>query len=175
MPTTKKPRIIGNPRLCVASLLALLMPDGELGASNTITYAYDALGRLTFVSDPANGNRDYDYDKAGNRLLMSVATASDSTAEPGSGPTSITITSGTGTILPAAAALYAVTTTCSGQPTSCTWLVRKLYGDQGTVVVVVHAPNGVNPACNSGVTQQITSGYSRSGCTASALSTVYGQ
>jgi len=175
MSATKKPKTIGNPRLCVASLVVLLMCTGNLGASNTISYTYDALGRLTFVSDPANGNRDYDYDKAGNRLLMSVGTANDSAAEPGSGPTYIAITSSAGTILPAAASLYTVVSNCSGQPASCTWLVRKLYGNQSQVVVVVHAPNGVNPACNSGVTQQVTSGYTRSGCSVSALSTVYGQ
>lgn len=149
---------------------------GTLLASNTITYAYDALGRLTFVSDPVNGNRDYDYDKAGNRLNVATGTASDSASEPGGGgPTYISITSSTGTILPAAASLYMVASYCNGQPASCTWRVQKLYGDQGVVVVVVHAPNGVNPACNNGVTQQLTSGYTRAGCVARALSTVYGQ
>jgi hypothetical protein len=51
--------------------------------TKTTTYTYDALGRLTFVIDPVNGNRDYDYDKAGNRLLVSTNTASDAAAEPG--------------------------------------------------------------------------------------------
>jgi YD repeat-containing protein len=50
--------------------------------ATTLTYTYDALGRLTYVNDPTNGNRDYDYDKAGNRLLVSVGTASDAAAEP---------------------------------------------------------------------------------------------
>ncbi|MDO8336345.1 MAG: hypothetical protein Q7T74_06215 [Candidatus Saccharibacteria bacterium] len=50
--------------------------------SKTIRYSYDALGRLTFVEDSQNGNRDYDYDKAGNRLLVSTKVASDKTAEP---------------------------------------------------------------------------------------------
>ncbi len=50
--------------------------------SKTIRYNYDALGRLTFVEDSQNGNRDYDYDKAGNRLLVSTKVASDNTAEP---------------------------------------------------------------------------------------------
>lgn len=45
-------------------------------------YTYDALGRLTFVEDAQNGNRDYDYDAAGNRLLVSTAVTSDTTAEP---------------------------------------------------------------------------------------------
>lgn len=48
----------------------------------TTRYTYDALGRLTFVEDAQNGNRDYDYDAAGNRLLVSTAVTSDTTAEP---------------------------------------------------------------------------------------------
>ena len=176
MSPIKKPTILGIPNNCMTSLLVFLMCTGNLGAANTITYTYDALGRLTFVSDPANGNRDYDYDKAGNRLLVSVGTASDSAAEPGSGPTYIAITSSTGAILPAAASLDTVVSSCSGQPQVCTWLVRKLYGDLNPVVVVVQPPpNATNPACWSGATQQITSGYSRSACAVSALSTVYGQ
>jgi YD repeat-containing protein len=47
-----------------------------------LKYAYDELGRLTFVEDSQNGNRDYDYDKAGNRLLVSTNVANDSTTEP---------------------------------------------------------------------------------------------
>ncbi len=48
----------------------------------TTRYTYDALGRLTFVEDSQNGNRDYDYDAVGNRLLVSTAVSSDTTAEP---------------------------------------------------------------------------------------------
>jgi len=56
-------------------------------APKTTTYTYDALGRLTFVTDSQNGNRDYDYDKAGNRLLVAVGGANDAANEPGaSGP-----------------------------------------------------------------------------------------
>lgn len=32
-----------------------------------VKYTYDALGRLTKVEDPQNGNVDYKYDAAGNR------------------------------------------------------------------------------------------------------------
>lgn len=32
-----------------------------------LSYQYDALGRLIKVTDPENGDRDYDYDPAGNR------------------------------------------------------------------------------------------------------------
>jgi YD repeat-containing protein len=52
----------------------------------TLRYQYDALGRLTFTEDSVNGNRDYDYDKAGNRLLVTTATPNDASAEPGSPP-----------------------------------------------------------------------------------------
>jgi YD repeat-containing protein len=72
-------------KLCkqFATLLSLcLITTSHLYAA-TVTYQYDALGRLTFVEDAANGNRDYDYDKAGNRLLVSTNTANDTAAEPG--------------------------------------------------------------------------------------------
>ncbi len=43
---------------------------GSGGASVTTTFAYDALGRLTSVTDPVNGNRGYNYDAAGNRIKV---------------------------------------------------------------------------------------------------------
>ena len=45
--------------------------------SKTIRYTYDALGRLTFVEDSQNGNRDYDYDAAGNRTQVATGVSSD--------------------------------------------------------------------------------------------------
>jgi hypothetical protein len=33
-----------------------------------------------------NGNRDYDYDKAGNRLVVAEATDTDQSTEPGAPP-----------------------------------------------------------------------------------------
>lgn len=65
-------------------ILLLVLSPGSALAQQTITYTYDALGRLTFVQDPLAGNRDYDYDKAGNRLLVSTNTANEAAAEPGS-------------------------------------------------------------------------------------------
>ena len=65
-----------------AGAFCLLIAAGKLDASNTITYTYDALGRLTFVNDPSNGNRDYDYDKAGNRLNVATGTGTDGASEP---------------------------------------------------------------------------------------------
>ncbi|MES2675932.1 MAG: hypothetical protein V4660_16960 [Pseudomonadota bacterium] len=47
--------------------------------AQSLKYTYDVLGRVTFVEDATNGNRDYDYDRAGNRTLVAVNTASDST------------------------------------------------------------------------------------------------
>lgn len=52
--------------------------------SKTTVYTYDALGRLTYVQDSQNGNRDYDYDSVGNRLKVTVGTASDGASEPAS-------------------------------------------------------------------------------------------
>jgi hypothetical protein len=60
-------------------LLVLLM---EVAGGDTLKYTYDALGRLTFVEDPVNGNRDYDYDAAGNRVLVSVNGANDAANDP---------------------------------------------------------------------------------------------
>jgi YD repeat-containing protein len=39
-------------------------------ASASVTYAYDALGRLTKVLDSRNCDRDYEYDAAGNRKVV---------------------------------------------------------------------------------------------------------
>jgi hypothetical protein len=87
------------------------------------------------------------------------------------------ITNWDGTILPSAASLYTVMNYCYNPTygvTVCTWVVRKLYGDQSAVVAVAEYPAATIPACDSGVTQQITSGYTRSGCYLTATAAVYG-
>jgi YD repeat-containing protein len=56
--------------------------------ATAIRYFYDALGRVTFVVDPVNGNRDYDYDAAGNRLLVARGAATDSSNEHSTAPPS---------------------------------------------------------------------------------------
>ncbi|RYY02177.1 MAG: hypothetical protein EOO53_14170 [Gammaproteobacteria bacterium] len=68
-------------RLAISAFLLALTPSLH-AQTKTTGYTYDELGRLTFVTDSANGNRDYDYDKAGNRLLVSTNIATDATAEP---------------------------------------------------------------------------------------------
>lgn len=70
---------------CIASLCFLLFISSATKAQ-TIKYKYDALGRVTFVEDATNGNRDYDYDAAGNRLNIATNTATDATSEPINGP-----------------------------------------------------------------------------------------
>lgn len=69
-------------KIALSALMFALSPYLHAQAQTTV-YTYDALGRLTFVADPLNGNRDYDYDKAGNRLLVSTNIATDTAAEPG--------------------------------------------------------------------------------------------
>jgi hypothetical protein len=56
----------------------------------------------------------------------------------------------------------------------CTYVLRRLYGNQSAVAVVAHGPGGVDPACYYGVTQMLANGYSRSGCSFAASSAVYG-
>jgi YD repeat-containing protein len=70
------------------AVLSSALPIADVAAqSKTTNYKYDALGRLTYVEDPVNGNRDYDYDAAGNRRVVATGTATDSAIEPGgSGP-----------------------------------------------------------------------------------------
>lgn len=100
-----KPRHLWR-KLGGVSLGLIVLSSVALGA-NTIKYTYDALGRLTFVNDTLNGNRDYDYDKAGNRLLVSTGTANDAAAEP---------STGTGTGAPGLP-----TNLVANQNSSCSW------------------------------------------------------
>lgn len=72
-----------NSLYCFAILLLSSLPLSLFAQTNTITYTYDELGRLTFVNDSVNGNRDYDYDKAGNRLNVATGVANDQVSEPG--------------------------------------------------------------------------------------------
>jgi YD repeat-containing protein len=46
-----------------------------VAAAQSVTYTYDALGRLRAVTDSINSNRNYDYDPAGNRVAVSVGDA----------------------------------------------------------------------------------------------------
>jgi YD repeat-containing protein len=68
--------------ICSLFLLFLLPFSFQTQAQKVTKYTYDALGRVTFVED-SNGNRDYDYDAAGNRLNVAISTANDQTSEPG--------------------------------------------------------------------------------------------
>lgn len=65
----KKNKLIRTASLFIYSCLYLLAANTH---SQTLKYTYDELGRLTFVEDDKNGNRDYKYDAAGNRVMVDV-------------------------------------------------------------------------------------------------------
>ena len=72
-----------------ASAVALSLIAGAVSlaqSAKTTRYKYDALGRLTFVEDSQNGNRDYDYDAAGNRRNVAAGTTNDAASEPTAPP-----------------------------------------------------------------------------------------
>ena len=76
-------------RIPSKALLIAIMPlmwvgDIDAQSAKTSRYTYDSLGRLTYVEDSQNGNRDYDYDRAGNRLNVAVGTANDAASNPAS-------------------------------------------------------------------------------------------
>ena len=73
-----------NLRLIAAAIPILACATDAGAQAKVIDYKYDALGRLTYVHDSQNGNRDYDYDRAGNRLKVAVGTTSDAASEPAS-------------------------------------------------------------------------------------------
>lgn len=77
--------------LNLTTLLATsILTATPLAAQETITYQYDALGRLVEVSTdggPAdNVNSDYTYDKAGNRTLVAVSGAAGGAPAPDPAP-----------------------------------------------------------------------------------------
>ncbi len=57
--------------LASAAGAPLVAPRQATPPSSAITYAYDELGRLVAVSDPANGAATYGFDAVGN--LLSIA------------------------------------------------------------------------------------------------------
>jgi YD repeat-containing protein len=63
------------------ALSALLLAFSLSPLAQIIKYKYDSLGRVTFVEDAVNGNRDYDYDKNGNRTSVVIGTTSDTQVE----------------------------------------------------------------------------------------------
>jgi len=58
----------------------ITLAQGVHAAEQNLKYTYDTLGRITFVEDSSNGNRDFDFDKAGNRTLVAVGNDSDADA-----------------------------------------------------------------------------------------------
>lgn len=69
--------------ICFASIVLTACNASE--PEVVVQYQYDALGRLDWVEDKVNGNRDYDYDKVGNRIRLATNTSSDSDNNPFTG------------------------------------------------------------------------------------------
>jgi hypothetical protein len=99
-------------------LFCLLFALGLNVNAQTQTYTYDALGRITFVNDSVNGNLDYDYDKAGNRLVVAEDADSDLATEPGAPPTP------TGAIYTPCCALNVYRISWNYAPTATYYVVR---------------------------------------------------
>jgi RHS repeat-associated protein len=76
----------------------ILVLSGAAGAappSSAITYAYDDLGRLVAVSDPANGAAKYNYDAVGNLSSITrqaISVVSIISFSPKAGPVGTTVT-----------------------------------------------------------------------------------
>jgi YD repeat-containing protein len=68
----------------IVFLLSLLLLGASARASETITYTYDALGRLVTVARSGTVNAGstecYKYDPASNRSNVTVSTSSDCAA-----------------------------------------------------------------------------------------------
>ncbi|MCP3865701.1 hypothetical protein [Marisediminitalea sp.] len=60
--------LVGTGNLTIANSGTFKLPFGNGPIS--IKYTYDALGRLQTVEDPKNGDREYTFDKAGNRKAV---------------------------------------------------------------------------------------------------------
>mgnify|MGYP003942126097 CR=1 FL=1 len=58
-------------------LMLSLLGINQASAEQKLRYTYDSLGRLTFVEDSVNGNRDFDYDSAGNRTHVIIGSPGD--------------------------------------------------------------------------------------------------
>ncbi|MFN4092225.1 MAG: Ig-like domain-containing protein [Brevundimonas sp.] len=56
--------------------LLLAVSATPAAAQETVTYGYDALGRVAWVSYGNGQTTRYDYDAAGNRLVVQTATSS---------------------------------------------------------------------------------------------------
>ncbi len=67
-------------------LILACISQAAFSAEVVVEYQYDAQGRVTFVKDGVNGNRDYDYDAAGNRTQTSVGQAQDDPVLPPAPP-----------------------------------------------------------------------------------------
>lgn len=76
-----------TPTLSIAGVL-LIMSSATF-AAETITYSYDARGRLLKVAHAGTVNNgliaDYSFDKADNRLNLTVSGGGTSPSSPGSG------------------------------------------------------------------------------------------
>jgi RHS repeat-associated protein len=81
----------------VSAGIFVFVLSGAAGAAppaNAVTYAYDELGRLVAVSDPASGTAKYNYDAVGNLTSVTrqaVSVVSIASFSPKAGPSATTV------------------------------------------------------------------------------------
>lgn len=58
---------------CALKKIIFLCFLSSIASAQTLTYGYDALGRVITVEDTVNGDRSFEYDPAGNRTYVSAS------------------------------------------------------------------------------------------------------
>jgi YD repeat-containing protein len=132
----------------------------QIGTSTTTSYTDTGVSAFN----------TYTYTVAAYDSFGTTSGQSSST----SASTFFQITDGSGNVISSASSLYTVSAGPAGGPGVYFWQVVQAYGSKAAVIVVTTGVNGSPPACASGTTQHISSGYQRNGCYSYAAPSAYG-